>query len=727
MFTGVVRTQACGSRLLSWRAPHPHPQPQPQSLPLNILTLRLRRYLHSRPPAPPPQHMPTRDSIEHDAVALVQDLLARFGANDTRRNEPLNQSDASNGSFSVNSTLNLQDTRLSEPQVADPFAEAVRAMRHGDTQMLLFHLRAIKTMTAWDINDAVVKLPRTTFTEFFRALDPLRVARDYDQDQPQPTPTGMFKLLDMESSMDSWGVRRLYIALLRRLLPLMKVLTDAGHILHKDEYVALFRSAGACSDIEGAKFLWNHYSIHSVQWRNNEVFAEFLKARFLTESMYWNYSKQDRLVSPRNLHRSRLLLKRATVGRLDQLRYRLAVRKGRRSLNKEAKHMEELSRKLRHPQTAMKVYWSLARNRSFRLEEDIVCTMMVALGRSGAIRFIGANILDRLFDIPTPHAVPLQTIDEWAEELEARSEDPKPRINPTVRLMRAVVEAYGSNAEIATAAQLIEHINRVYKVPIPHDVWQDLMEWTLIMSAPPVSTAYEIAGLYSKIPTPQAVEAIWDGMTSPPYNQLPTFKHLNVLIRSLVGPGNLTKSTLTNIITYMRHGKALYDVQCRVHEAAALEFTRHQRDVVHHHPVRLGFQRERFKKQRMWFDIHTWCRSLLKRFPYSDDSPFPHPLLPAFVQEFRPFLSNPISYETPTGHVEMEDPAVESFKIRTKKLVVLRIPMRNKRKLWRTRLVHSWDKHYQSSHSLAMIDDTKAKDPMNLLAPQPDVFIHPKY
>ncbi|KAJ2986906.1 hypothetical protein NUW58_g4809 [Xylaria curta] len=155
-------------------------------------------------------------------------------------------------------------------------------MQEGDTRRLLIRLAAIERMSRAELQDIIAAVPRTTFTEFFRALDPLRVARDCDPLDDTHTPVGMFKMLHMESIIDDWGVRKLYSRLLQHLLLLMQALQTAGHTLHPEEYISLFRCAGAASDISGAGAIWNHwFQDQPLRGENSEIYTEYIKGTFL--------------------------------------------------------------------------------------------------------------------------------------------------------------------------------------------------------------------------------------------------------------------------------------------------------------------------------------------------------------------------------------------------------------------------------------------------------------
>ncbi|KAI1306559.1 mitochondrial ATPase expression-domain-containing protein [Xylaria venustula] len=678
-------------------------------------TSRLSRFIQDINSAPSFRYAtahspPPTSSLSHNAVLHLQSLLARSDINVLRSDEPCRDSDTSNGLSRGHSSSNANLVLI------EPFRETLLAMRAGDTRRVLKQFNVIQKMGQEELRDSVLALPRTTLTEFFRMLDPLRIARDCDRIGENPVSVAMYLILNMTSSVDEFGQRKLYTALMRCLLILTRAMQDAGYTLHLEEYILLIRCAGASSDLAIAGALWNDVSGSAsplLPWRNSELYFEYIKARFLTEPLYTSYEKTRRMVTPRNLHRSRLMLPVPAVQRLDILRASVRSRRLRFGLNRDKLHVEELMRTLRGHAAAKKLFRTVVELRSFRVDEPLLCALMIALGRAGSLRFVGTEILQRYFGIRSPHPLPGQQ----PSDLER---PPPASIRPSVRLMRAVVETYGSNAEIGVAVQLVEHLSNTWNIPIPRDVWQDLLEWTHVMSTPPVSTAWILARLSFKIPSPQAVEMIWDAMTSPPYNQTATFQNYNILIRSLIGRRG---DDLTPVLSRMREAVRLYETQCREYEAAAFEYTLYQRADIVPSKVIDRFERARHKKQMMWFDIMMWCRSLLRGLPLSKVNPLPPPFVPQFIEEFRPFFKNPIEYLTPTGRISLRDPAIETFGAQTTGVIQQTMTMRNRRGEFYDRRFRRAKRELLSSHSLANFKASERKDPLHLLAPHKWAFV----
>ncbi|KAI1201257.1 mitochondrial ATPase expression-domain-containing protein [Nemania serpens] len=675
--------------------------------------IQLRQY-HGTPRLRYATVHPPPSLLSSDAVAYMQFLLARPGV-DIAHNAAA-PPDLAPAPGTVTADSPTPPPHYTSSQSAGPFQRVLSALREGNVRRLFIHLRVIERMSREELQATVATLPRTAFTEFFRALDPLRLAHECDPAGNYHVSVGMFKMLNMDSTVDEWGVRKLFTSLLRKFLPLMHAMKMAGYTLHMEEYIALMRCAGACCDISGVGALWNDMNAGpAIVWRNSEVYTEYIEGRFLTRPLYTNYRKLTRMVSPRNLHRSRLELLDDKVIRLDNLHHGLRKKRGLFGLNKEVRHMEELIRTLRGHAPVVKLLRAVISMHSFRINERLLCALMIALGRSGSLRLIGTNILGKYFGIRTPHPI----AEERGNAESGNSSEPA-RIVPTVRLMRAIVETYGSNAEIGIAVQLVEYLSTTYKIAIPPDVWQDLLEWTYIMSTPPASRAWEIAGLRMKIPSIKAVGMIWDVMTAPPHNHIPTFRNYDLLIRSLI---TRFYDNPTQALPRMREAMALYDEQCREYETAVFEYVHHLRDGVAPSATINRFESARTRKQQMWYDISIWCRMILKRTSSSKDSPIPDPLIPAFVEEFRPFLKNPIEYSTPTGHVQLFDPTVETFEVIPAGFIEQSIPIRDKRRMWMRKRLLIPKIAVLSSHSLARFKPSL--NPLTLIAPRKSAFMSP--
>ncbi|KAI1267445.1 mitochondrial ATPase expression-domain-containing protein [Xylariaceae sp. FL1019] len=669
MLPSIHAAEHNGCRALMRRAP--------RGTPSRIISLRLHRSLHNQngPSRPSLQAHPiptgqtciveTRTgsircattqsspaSLSQDAVALAHSLLQA-------RATPVDLKGARAAPYASRSKQSPHEDDTvpgSRNEIPNAFRRALSAARDRDTRRLLINLKTIENMSLWEKRNAVKAIPRTTFTEFFRALDPFLVDKDCDPTHGVPITYGMFMMLQMESTIDDWGVRKLYSGLLRTLLGMMSILRTEGFELQHDEYMILLRCAGAATDIIGAKTIWKSFTTGPPnQWKGSTAYTEYIKARFLTEPLYTGYSKTRRMVTPRALHRSRLLLSRGHVKQLDILRVKARARQLRFGLNKDAKgRVEDQFRLLRCPPSVGKLQDRLVRS-GFLMDEELVCALLVAASRTGSLDYIKTNILPEYFNI----SIEGSTSENNIEIRKASYDDSSHRVGfklpVTARLLRAITEAYGSNAEIGTALQLVEFVSRTEKVRIPSDVWRDLLEWTYIMSTPPASLAWEAVGFYERVPAPQAVEMLFNAMVSHPYNQKPTFEHYHPLIHSLIRGLGETRNH-NQALERMREAVQQYHEQWRAYEDAVFAYTQALRDGVASSETTLRLERTRFEKQKMWNLIRLWCQSMLKEWDPADG-----PSIHEIIDEFRPFLENPITYQIKNGYVELVDPTIEKL------------------------------------------------------------------
>jgi len=670
-------------------------------------------------------------NLSGEAVALLQSALGRSSvghgsgtgtsdaacASDRQTSDSLGHSGFLNGEPPAHQ-------EFSRPPLVDTFRAALLAMRKGDTHRLLALLGTIGRMTQTELQDAAAAIPRTTFTEFFRALDPFRVAETCDPAGTANITTGMFKMLYLESKVDDWGVRKLYSQLLQCLLNLMRALKLSGHALHVEEYIMLLRCAGATTDIGAVRTLWHDLKDGPANaWVTAELFTELVKARFSTEPLYTSYQKTHRMVTPRNMHRSRVILPRYNVLCLDLLHFRYRRSRLSFGLAKDVPHVEELQRSSRGDGPSIRLFRHIVSS-GYYVSEELICAIMVALGRAGSLKVVGTEILWNYFGITPPESESLHTVPS-AEPFQKPRELPPPpkfRLQPTVILMRAIVETYGSNGEIRLAMHLVRELAATHKIDIPQDVWQNLLEWTYIMSTPPASTAWKKAGLYAKVPDRGTVENIWHLMTVT-YEKKPTFEDYSVLIRTLIAR---RRSDPSEALSHMREALKLYHKKCQEYEVAVFKYTQFRRDGGRLSDALRRLHQARFRKEWMWYEISTWCRTLLRSLGSPQTSPLPNPWVPSVIEEFRPFLKNPMQYRTPTGNVSLVDPALEPFISVPIGVVKQKFVMRNKEHGWSELKYGIVKTAVMSSHALADFRLSVMSNPLKLLAPRLDSFYYEK-
>ncbi|KAJ1337416.1 Mitochondrial ATPase expression [Microdochium nivale] len=655
----LLSVDTCGRRLLS-----SHASQTPSSL-VRVCVSR-RSFFRYESNLAPLRQLTSRRNL---ASLAAQDVTLLPGSGTfldhlerNYRDDPLPQPPRNNGTGGDQHARHARHNSTEQLLgLAPSFHRLVDAVQLGDTRRALIYLRQIVQLSPHDLQAGIVALPRTFFTEVFKLLDPTELAHTADASAGVHIPRRMQTRLNLMGTVDDWGVRKLYPRLLDRLLTLAEAIRAGGYKLNNDEIHCLLRCAGAAGEPDTASQIWHSMvSAQTTDSRNSITYTEFIRAKFLTEDLYNSWNKQNRVVIPRNLHRSRLLLSKRRVVWLDRLRYPLSINKGLVGTNKTTAHVEDQMRAMRKVGPVRRLFAEV-QVKGIPMTSCLTAAFIIAFGRAGSLRFIEHELLFKLYGLDIPQLVvsgTRKTAKLKSTPLHANSEIPRLAVDG-YRLMDAVVEAFGSNGEITIAFQLLERISEVYTIGIPRKTWTDLLEWTHIMESRPISNMWAGAGLQSKIPTSLAVEFIYDQMRAqdPPIKM--DFKLYGIMIRANLGKGRRRKA-----LVFMREAAAQYRAAREIYDQNGFDYIQSLRDGALSNSTISRYEKSRFLLQASWYSLQMWCDAFLTDFrPLARvDNKEACSDIPAFIEEFREFCPNPARYRTPTGFVILADPASEMAK-----------------------------------------------------------------
>ncbi|TPX20771.1 hypothetical protein DIZ76_016666 [Coccidioides immitis] len=102
-------------------------------------------------------------------------------------------------------------------------------------------------------------------------------------------------------------------------------------------------------------------------------------------------------------------------------------------------------------------------------------------------------------------------------------------LHPTSHSLFAVAHIFGSNNEFATALKLVDFISQSYHIPIPQRVWQELLEWSFVLSVDRFGENLREKSV-GMIPRDSA-HKLFDVFTSSPYNTPANFKMYDLVIK----------------------------------------------------------------------------------------------------------------------------------------------------------------------------------------------------
>lgn len=509
----------------------------------------------------------------------------------------------------------------------------------------------------------ILQLPPTAFSELLRSVDPIEAVRN-DQD-----PLGdiwvdpaMADWSPLGALVNNYGVRK-------RNAELYQLVHEAAFRRFRDgsplllsDYKVLLRYAGSISDPLLARKIWFHMNVSEKMWeRQTDLYAEFLKARFLTEPLYTQNNRHDFRVKPVNLFPEKRFLPYFTPDNLSQLRQmnfdETNKRLDRFGQNPNAEHKVEYLMRMLRRSSPVDLVFGTARNRLHQLSEEFVCAALVAYARTGVMEDV-QSVLYFNYSIDVTGSIEKGDLSITG----GKQFLPGSPMAPTTRLLQTIATCYGSNGMIAMACKMLDHVSAVYRLPIPSSVWFELLEWAYIHTSPRASKEWKIVSIPGRRLHRNAVQLIWDTMTSPPYTATPGFPQYKIYVEWLIKNNKIERA-----IQIMLDLEPIY--RERVSELQSL-YPSHSlnQSAFNHSPAHdsLLWEKTLVRKDYVVHTFAKWFSLLFKRIKSPIHLPGPKPpkifvshdistrLIPQLIHAFQGLLPDTIHYEIPTGVVRFK-------------------------------------------------------------------------
>ncbi|CAN8096344.1 unnamed protein product [Discula destructiva] len=534
------------------------------------------------------------------------------------------------------------------------------ALRQNDTLKLYFCLLDLTRGASLDhapFCRAVQSIPPTTFSEILRSFDPFHVSQCVDSAPGLPISWGAAIHTPLGELINKWGVKILYVRIFTRLRLVQRArrqpMFDPGDsslpirpLLH--DYLVLLRCAGATSNITAAKTIWYELAADGYAlWKHSELFAEFVKARYLTEPLYANNDLARFRLQPLDMHRSATVLTRQQVRELSHLRAKLLNKHSHRFGQnvQEIFFAEPLTRLLRKRKPLARLQRRAMLRHMVPGDESLLCAILKANGRNGQV--YASNVLMRFWGI---------NISNFRSEIGQREISgghdfaPGAAQAPTEALLDAVVHCYGNMGEISLASALVDFISRRWNIPVPDNVWSDLLAFARIHSTDPAAREWRIAGMSNKITRPGMVVKIWWQCTQEPHNFQPSMKDYYCLVKSILRP----MAPLTRSLDALRQLTPLYHQTVRQMQDAWAELILTTQQGVSNHAAYRRYRMLQASKHYIWHCFHYTSRQIfhsLKPAHVQDHNAVR--LMPDIVAELGPFMTKTIQYRIATGVVDL--------------------------------------------------------------------------
>ncbi|SPQ26182.1 99710f0b-243e-429c-baa5-32c1fc2d01cf [Thermothielavioides terrestris] len=540
-------------------------------------------------------------------------------------------------------------------QQASPLSGLAQSLKHPMNKMAYLNQLAKAARKAQQqmgsMSTAVLaQLPATAFSELLRSLDPVdSISKELDPTDGMHVGPGMAQFTPMGQEFDAWGVKKCYVSLLAQVMNASKLRIEAGRHLLLSDYKILLRCAGAAADLDAVKAVWDMMAETGLRERDPEAYHELVKSRFQTEPLYSHYDLARYIVRPMNLHmqklwvlgwRERLYLQMLGYNRLKRQRHHFGH--NRQSLI----HVEHLARIMRQRWPPLRMMW-VATKLCYIVDEGVLCAIMVALARSGAINVFQTRILQKYWGVEvtrrpgSPATVKVQTIAYAADS----------PLRPSAKLLEAIVNSYCVNAEFSTALQVLHAVSSCYGIPIPDKVWFDLLEWAYVLSSKPVATEWKAVRrqFRGKGVSRNAVQLVWNTMTSEPFNVRPGLYQYQLLAHDLVSRGNVPRALDVLLEMEPMYRQLLAQLEstfCKHALSTALGVEVAESE--------MAWRRARARKHAALYRLQILCRRLLKKVGKGKAGP--HMTVrgvPQFIEAFRDLMPASITYQIQTGTVQI--------------------------------------------------------------------------
>jgi hypothetical protein len=519
-------------------------------------------------------------------------------------------------------------------ELAEDEAALYSALRTGSPHTILKALSDdVKLAGFRNTRFFLLSIPSTTFSELLRCLDPKHFVGRYQELHREISPR-LAKQLGILGSID---LQRGYYKFCTLFLEHVKGILDARHYEYPaalSDYKYLLKCARATGNLDIAEYIWHTITAQRKDGKGTDVLSPdaecyncYLSIKCLHDSTNPLFRFRLRIIpdnfGPRAWNKLPYDLKGHSVGGNTGIRAQVAL----------------LFRQM--------VEAGISGN------EETFCLMIVSMAREGEMSAV-ASILRRVWNIDVEQL--LNSNDSGLPP--AKSYRPNSPFHPTDMLLYTVAHAFGINNQIPTALRLIDYISSQYAVPIPTHVWNELLQWTFVLSTEPqtrkrnnelVDTGKEIGQL-----PPEAVSSLWNTMVSRPYNVKPTMEMydrliINLYYRQRYGEMQIrmeeARRWIKEDIRKLSHMEAIFNATTRYPSPVHLA-DRRMRDLL--------FARLRIRRNRKY--VERWVRLLIKdgsqSLKYTDR--WSDQNLPNIIKNWSLFLPESLNYSTRSGEVSFK-------------------------------------------------------------------------
>ncbi|KAL2821539.1 mitochondrial ATPase expression-domain-containing protein [Aspergillus granulosus] len=470
-----------------------------------------------------------------------------------------------------------------------------------------------------DYEELVAQLPRTVFVEAFRLLSPAYFIEPYKQ---------LHVLLHSQVAKIKrcTAIRVIFDDFCTKLSSIIRIRRLAGREISLAEYTHLLDCARCLGDGLMADYIW-----HSME--KDRVRPDLRCYNYFMESKIWNgcYNGKEEYrlrVTPYTYYRRRTGQSRGwdNYGTAEQ------------SLGKEIRFILEDMKKAGHEP-----------------DEATMINLLIAYARVGNVNSM-KSILKDVWNIDVDAV-------KKGERSPVLALDRSSPLYPTGRLLKAVVHAFATNSDIPGALSIVDHISNSYGLEVPESVWLEIINGSFVLFKRRHGKDKEAKQLGQV--SYGYMRHLYDTITRAPFSIKPTFEMHWYFAKAAWNVGNGK-----NIVAHMNLAYEILEDTRRKRQIA--------REIVESYLPKFGQQRiapeilrsRGFAEAVRTYDIarlrYTQQTTMMEKLARLLSRPrhiggvkafptyFSRVLVARIFEEWRDYLPDHFTYETPSGTVQIK-------------------------------------------------------------------------
>ncbi|KAG9252835.1 mitochondrial ATPase expression-domain-containing protein [Emericellopsis atlantica] len=398
---------------------------------------------------------------------------------------------------------------------------------------------------------SLMSMPRSTLSDILRNMDPI-AHPEHDLMRGVSISQGLARNSDAARFVDDFGVRVHSRQVMEGMATILEQCRVHSITLRPEDFVVFMRCVGAGGELRMAHATFGAmFEAGLAPQRTTKTWTEFVKTRFMMEPAYYSFDRSRVLMEPRQLirHSHVRAEEKSTVRVIDRIRMSMNALQISPWNRRRDQPDEDNRRYLRRPGATLesgggmetddhRSFWAhYNRSRAYPndMDEELICACLIGFAKSSDMQAVLETVLRKEYGVRVD-----QSTHEISGGKELQRDDPR---WPTGRLLNALVESFGTMSEIPLGMQLIDFFSRRYSIPITAEVWSNLLNWThTTANAANQKGRVMMFGKDTQRVEAKDVGAVFDIMTSEPYNVQPSFEDLDLRIRSYINSQEVTRA-----------------------------------------------------------------------------------------------------------------------------------------------------------------------------------------